>query len=58
MAKLNSGTRIYGTATDTVSHGSSALNDIKLAQELYNHVRGGMGIKESTFLRFKNWLMG
>ena len=28
------------------------------AQELYNHVRGGMGIKESTFLRFKNWLMG
>ncbi|CAB4143619.1 hypothetical protein UFOVP447_192 [uncultured Caudovirales phage] len=28
------------------------------AQELYNHVRGGMGIKESAFLRFKNWLMG
>ena len=28
------------------------------AQELYNHVRGGMGIKESTFLRFKNWLVG
>ena len=28
------------------------------AQELYNHVRAGMGIKESTFLRFKNWLMG
>lgn len=28
------------------------------AQELYNHVRSGMGIKESTFLRFKNWLVG
>jgi len=28
------------------------------AQELYNHVRAGMGINESTFLRFKNWLMG
>ena len=28
------------------------------AQELYNHVRGGMGIKESTLMRFKNWLVG
>ena len=28
------------------------------AQELYNHVRGGMGLKESTLLRFKNWLIG
>jgi hypothetical protein len=28
------------------------------AQELYNHVRAGMGIKESAFMRFKNWLMG
>jgi hypothetical protein len=28
------------------------------AQELYNHVRAGMGIKESTLIRFKNWLMG
>jgi hypothetical protein len=28
------------------------------AQELYNHVRSGMGIKESTLMRFKNWLMG
>jgi hypothetical protein len=28
------------------------------AQELYDHVRAGMGIKESTLIRFKNWLMG
>jgi len=28
------------------------------AQELYNHVRGGMGIKESALMRFKNWLIG
>lgn len=28
------------------------------AQELYGHVRGGMNIKESVFLRFKNWLQG
>ena len=30
------------------------------AQELYNHVRGGMGLKESAspLMRFKNWLMG
>ena len=29
-------------------------------QELYNHVRSGMGIKESAspLMRFKNWLMG
>ncbi len=29
------------------------------AQELYNHVRDGMGIKESAspLMRFKNWLM-
>ena len=27
------------------------------AQQLYNHVREGMGIKESRFLRFKAWLM-
>jgi hypothetical protein len=26
------------------------------AQQLYNDVRSGMGIKESVFLRFKNWL--
>ena len=28
------------------------------AQQLYNHVRQGMNIKESVFLRFKNWLAG
>lgn len=28
------------------------------AKELYNHVRSGMGIKESVFLRFKEWILG
>lgn len=28
------------------------------AQQLYDHVRNGMGIKESVFLNFKNWLLG
>lgn len=28
------------------------------AQELYNHVRQGMNIKESVLMRFKNWLAG
>jgi len=28
------------------------------AQQLYDHVRNGMGIKESVFLSFKNWLLG
>lgn len=30
------------------------------AKELYNHVRSGMGLKESTspLIRFKNWLLG
>lgn len=28
------------------------------AQQIYDHVRNGMGIKESVFLNFKNWLLG